>query len=175
MDYHLKIQEEPVTVSVMKGDDNTTRISIGDRIYTVTGSRVDRHHLHLTVDGKRGDVFVGPNGSGKHIVIEGQSHVVEDMDHPGLSARSRKKATGIPDTVTPPMPSVVAAVLIEKGGTVVKGQGVVVVSAMKMETTLVAPYAGTVTAVKIAVGDKVNPGDVLVDIEQKTETDESVG
>ena len=36
-----------------------------------------------------------------------------------------------------------------------------------METTLVAPYDGTVTGVTVAVGDKVNPGDVLVDIGRK--------
>lgn len=174
MDYHLKINEEPVTVSVKKNDDQTTRLTIGDRVYDVAGSRLDRHHLHLRVNGKGVHVFVGPNGLGKHIVIQGGHHLVEDLDHPGLSGRSRKKATGIPDTVTPPMPSVVAAVLVAPGDTVSKGQGVVVVSAMKMETTLVAPYDGTVTGVTVAVGDKVNPGDVLVDIGRKDGMDEAV-
>ena len=38
-----------------------------------------------------------------------------------------------------------------------------------METTLVAPRDGTVTAVKAAEGDKVSPADVLVHIEEKSQ------
>ncbi len=174
MDYHLKINEEPVTVSVKKTDDQITRLTIGDRVYDVAGSRLDRHHLHLRVNGKIENVFVSRNGSEKNMAIQGLYLVVEDMDHPGLSGRPRKKATGIPDTVTPPMPSVVVAVLVAPGDTVVKGQGVVVVSAMKMETTLVAPYDGTVTNVTVAVGDTVNPGDVLVDIGREVGRDGAV-
>ncbi|MRR35573.1 hypothetical protein EG829_13030, partial [bacterium] len=56
-----------------------------------------------------------------------------------------------------------------EGDTVTKGQGVVVVSAMKMETTLQAPFAGMVTRVNTAEGDKVMPGMILVDIERKVE------
>lgn len=174
MDYHLKINEDPVTVTANPGEENSTQIIIGDRVYHVTGSRLDDQHLHLRVNGRGANVFAVANGAGKNIAISGRCHTVDDIDHPSLSSRARKKTTVIPDTVTPPMPSLVAAVLVVPGDDVVKGQSVVVVSAMKMETTLVAPYTGTVTAVKIAVGDKVNPGDVLVDIERMIETDGSM-
>jgi len=56
-------------------------------------------------------------------------------------------------------------VLVEKGQEVVKGQGLVVVSAMKMEMTLAAPYSGTVRAVNTQVGAQVSPGEILVEIE----------
>jgi len=36
---------------------------------------------------------------------------------------------------------------------------------MKMETEIQAPIAGTVTAVRVAKGDRVNPGEVLIEIE----------
>jgi biotin carboxyl carrier protein len=52
---------------------------------------------------------------------------------------------------------------VEDGAIVVKGDGVVAISAMKMEVTLRAPRAGT-ARVRVAVGDKVMPGDVLVDV-----------
>jgi biotin carboxyl carrier protein len=69
------------------------------------------------------------------------------------------------------MPSLVISVLVKAGDTVEKGQGVVVVSAMKMETTLMAPYAGKVRSVNVAEGDKAAPGDILVDIERAKRTD----
>jgi biotin carboxyl carrier protein len=52
---------------------------------------------------------------------------------------------------------------------VVKGEALVVVSAMKMEMTLVAPYSGTVRAVNTQVGAQVSPGEILVEIEALTE------
>ena len=67
-------------------------------------------------------------------------------------------------TVTPPMPGQVIAIEVAAGDTVEKGQIVAVVSAMKMETPLKAPYAGEVTAVNTEVGAQVNPGDILVEI-----------
>jgi biotin carboxyl carrier protein len=64
---------------------------------------------------------------------------------------------------------VVVKVLVAVGDAVTRGQPLVVVSAMKMETTLVAPKDGTVSEIKAKEGDKVNPSDVLVHIEEKSE------
>lgn len=57
---------------------------------------------------------------------------------------------------------------VAPGDTVTESQSVAVVSAMKMETTLYAPFNGIVISVNAAEGDKVMPGDILVDI-QKTD------
>jgi pyruvate carboxylase subunit B len=46
-----------------------------------------------------------------------------------------------------------------------QGQSVIVVESMKMETTLTAPSDGRVKAVNVARGDKVMPGQILVDID----------
>jgi biotin carboxyl carrier protein len=62
------------------------------------------------------------------------------------------------------MPAVVTNLLCAEGDHVTQGQGLVVVAAMKMEMTLTAPFAGTVTAVRAQVGAKVSPGEILVDI-----------
>ena len=68
--------------------------------------------------------------------------------------------------MTPATPSVVISVPVEAGERVKKGQGVVVLSAMKMETTLTAPFDGTVTRVNVAEGESVSPGQILVDIQK---------
>jgi pyruvate carboxylase len=46
---------------------------------------------------------------------------------------------------------------------------VIVVESMKMETTLSAPSDGRVRAVNVAAGDKVMPGQILVDIDRDAE------
>jgi biotin carboxyl carrier protein len=99
---------------------------------------------------------------GHRQVAAGGCHVVVE--------KLRRSASGervIPPEVRPPMPAVVVKVLVAVGDAVTRGQPLVVVSAMKMETTLVAPKDGTVGEIKAREGDKVNPSDVLVHIEEK--------
>jgi biotin carboxyl carrier protein len=67
------------------------------------------------------------------------------------------------------MPSVVERIMVAEGDLVEKGQSVIVVSAMKMEATLQAPFKGKVLKINVAEGDKVMPGQILVDIERQEE------
>jgi 3-methylcrotonyl-CoA carboxylase alpha subunit len=56
-------------------------------------------------------------------------------------------------------------VLVSAGDTVARGAPLVVLEAMKMELTLSAPAAGTVRALRCAVGDMVAEGAELVAFE----------
>jgi acetyl-CoA/propionyl-CoA carboxylase, biotin carboxylase, biotin carboxyl carrier protein len=56
-------------------------------------------------------------------------------------------------------------VLVEVGDSVEAGQAVCVLEAMKMENNINAETSGTVAEVKVAPGDSVGSGDVVVIIE----------
>jgi 3-methylcrotonyl-CoA carboxylase alpha subunit len=64
--------------------------------------------------------------------------------------------------LTAPMPGKVIAVLVEPGTVVEKGTPLIVMEAMKMEHTIGAPAAGTVSEVLYAVGDQVADGAQLL-------------
>jgi biotin carboxyl carrier protein len=64
--------------------------------------------------------------------------------------------------ITSPMPGSVIAVHVGPGESVVKGQPLVVVEAMKMEHTLSAPLDGTVREVLVRVGQQVAVDELLV-------------
>ena len=51
-----------------------------------------------------------------------------------------------------------------EGEQVRAGQPVLVTEAMKMETEIQAPIAGTVTQVLVRKGDAVNPDETLIEI-----------
>ena len=68
-------------------------------------------------------------------------------------------------TVAAPMPGTVVRVLVEPGAQVEARQPLVVLEAMKMETPLVSPYDAKVRAVRVAEGDRVAAGAVLVELE----------
>ena len=63
-----------------------------------------------------------------------------------------------------PMPGKVVKVLVATGDVVTVGQALVVLEAMKMETTLVAEVAGTVAMVAATPGGMIDAGAVVVEI-----------
>ena len=63
------------------------------------------------------------------------------------------------------MPGKVVRILKASGDAVAKGEGVIVVEAMKMQNELKAPKDGTVGDIKVAEGSTVGAGDVLVVID----------
>jgi acetyl/propionyl-CoA carboxylase alpha subunit len=167
MDYRLKINEETLPVEVENNGEEKITAVIGGNQLDVSYSAVSDNQIHLVVNGQRVNAYVSDQSDGKIITIKGKTYFVQDADLLDQN-KSRKKGPGdIPTEVTPPMPAVVIAVSVSEGDVVEKGQGVVVVSAMKMETTLFAPFSGKVAKVNVAEGDKVMPGEILVDIEKE--------
>jgi pyruvate carboxylase subunit B len=62
------------------------------------------------------------------------------------------------------MPGNVVEVLVNEGDTVSAGQAVLITEAMKMETEVHANIDGKVEAIYVTKGDRVTPGEVLVEI-----------
>ena len=65
-----------------------------------------------------------------------------------------------------PMPGKVIAVEVTAGDTVIKGQKLLVLEAMKMEHALTAPFDGTVAELTVAVGSQVQVEALLVRVEK---------
>lgn len=168
MEYKVKIGPEIYTVEAAPLDDSgSTSMVLEGETRAVTVSAVAPNHLHLRVGDRAANLFVARTSEGSWIWLDGRARLVQDA---GIV--ERRKARGFAETpceVTPPTPAAVVRVLVEVGSEVVKGQGLVVVSAMKMEMTLVAPYSGTVRAVNTQVGAQVSPGEILVEIDADSE------
>ncbi len=139
----------------------------GDKDLQARVKRTSDNHLHLILDGVAGNVYTAREPDGTWVWVKGRARFVQDADRV-----PRKRSAGPGETareVTPPTPAGVVRVLVEVGERVEKKQPLVVVSAMKMEMTLTAPYAGVVRAVNASVGAQVSPGDILVEIEPDAE------
>jgi biotin carboxyl carrier protein len=63
------------------------------------------------------------------------------------------------------MPGKVIAILVSEGDAVEKGQGLVIVEAMKMENEVRSPIAGAVKEIRVKQGDTVEGGTALVVVE----------
>jgi pyruvate carboxylase subunit B len=113
---------------------------------------------------------VGVKGEGKrhfYLSIDGvpEEVVFEPLNEFVAGAGGKRKAAAAPGDVSTSMPGNIVEVLVKEGDAVKAGQAVLITEAMKMETEVQAPIAGTVKAVHVAKGDRVNPGEVLIEIE----------
>jgi biotin carboxyl carrier protein len=167
MKYQLKIGEETIGLEILPSENSpTAQAVIDEKKSQVSFFQISANHLSLDVDGKSVQAYLAQGSDGKHIFINGQVFTISEIDLQANRFVHRKKQEDAPGEVTPPMPSVVVRILVEEGDWVVKGQGLMVVSAMKMETTLKAPVEGRVLKINTALQAKVMPGDRLVEIKE---------
>jgi len=68
-------------------------------------------------------------------------------------------------TVASPIAGTIQEIKVKPGDQVQKNQALLVIEAMKMNSSIAAPVAGKVKAVPVAVGDSVREGQTLVEFE----------
>ena len=102
--------------------------------------------------------------SGDIAVMEGGETWLFSVFDPFAQADS---ATGRSDRILAPMPGKIVKVLVEPKAHVKRSQPLVLLEAMKMEHTLLAPADSEVEAVDVAVGDQVQEGMVVVRFAEK--------
>lgn len=105
----------------------------------------------VNVDGRSYKVAVGPGGDGLSI-------------QPGVSAAYATPASSSGEVVVAPMAGTILKILVEVGASVAKGEVVVIMEAMKMETEIRTKVAGIVSAINVKEGGTVASGDVLVSL-----------
>jgi acetyl-CoA/propionyl-CoA carboxylase biotin carboxyl carrier protein len=114
----------------------------------------------VEVDGKRFSVRLWVPESAPAAVVAGGGPV--PTARKPTRASSAAAAGGGSGEVAVPMQGTIVKVLVEVGAAVEAGQPVVVLEAMKMENQIQAEVGGTVSQVKVAPGDTVGAGDVVV-------------
>jgi len=108
-----------------------------------------------------------PHADGKRTIffeLNGQPREVEVLDRSlASSVRETPKADpSDPDQIGAPLPGLVVGVAVTPGDRVRKGQKLLSIEAMKMETTLYAERPGRVAEVVAMVGLQVKAGDLLL-------------
>ncbi len=99
---------------------------------------------------------------GLHVLHKGRQTIVR------LEAAARDLSHAESDgRIGAPMHGRLQALFVAKGDKVSKGQRLAIVEAMKMEHTLSAPFAGTVSAVSAAEGAQVAEGAPILSIERE--------
>jgi 3-methylcrotonyl-CoA carboxylase alpha subunit len=126
-------------------------LQIGDRAVLAHGGQRPDGAFAITIDDVRKRVIVLDHGAETAVFIDGESWLLVEIDP--LAARQGEDPAG--GRLSAPMPGRVTRLLVEVGSTVRRGQPLMVIEAMKMEHTIIAPADGKVERVRFAVGDMV--------------------
>jgi len=121
----------------------------------------------LKPDGMR-EVFFELNGIPRQVEVFDKKEL-EVAASSGRVSAERANATVL-GSVGAPMSGKVTEVLVTAGDTVEAGAPLAVMSAMKMETTVAAPCAGVVSQVPACAGDSLKAGDLIVLIDESSES-----
>lgn len=113
------------------------------------GSPIETYSVN--VDGRNFKVAVGPGDAALTIKSE-------------VSAAYATPASSSGEVVVAPMAGTILKILVEAGASIAKGEVVVIMEAMKMETEIRTKVAGIVSAINVKEGGTVASGDVLVSL-----------
>lgn len=102
-------------------------------------------------------VYFELNGQPREVIIRDESIKA------AVAERIKADRTN-PNHIAATMPGTVVKVLVEKGEKVDKGDHLMVTEAMKMETTVQAPFAGIVKDIYVKSGDAIQAGDLLIEL-----------
>ncbi|MCT4633048.1 MAG: pyruvate carboxylase [Firmicutes bacterium] len=109
-------------------------------------------------EGNRNLVFE-LNGNRREIKIKDNTRIVQASEASVLFADEDD-----PNEIGAPIPGKVVEILVADGEEVKENQVVAVVEAMKMETTITAPVAGTVEKVHVKVGDIIKSTQLILNL-----------
>jgi biotin carboxyl carrier protein len=167
MAFVAKLGEQTYTVEIEETGKGLYRVSVDGNEFFVDGKKTGRTNYSLIVDNRSFEIEVDNAEDEYRVLVDGRNY------HVNLVDERRVRVGGVQSDlqlqgrqrVSVPMPGKVIEVLVSEGDSVEKGQGLVIVEAMKMENEVRSPITGEVKEIKVKPGDAVEGGAVLIVIE----------
>ena len=168
MKLQAEINGETHEVAINRDGRNVTAVVDG-REYRLDASEPESGVFLIKNENAVSEVSVSPKpGATAAFAVALHGHELDiEIAYPKRlrgSGKTHEDAAGTAEIKTA-MPGKVVRILVELGAEVAKGDGIVVVEAMKMQNELKSPKDGIVSDIRAAEGQTVNAGDILVVVE----------
>jgi acetyl-CoA carboxylase carboxyltransferase component/biotin carboxyl carrier protein len=147
-----RLEGERYRLAIQRVSPKTYRVETDGKVLSMILDPVSEHESRVTIGGQSHRVVS---------VVQGQDRLIE------VDNVIHRVSLGDVGTIRSPSPSLVVAVNVKPGDSVARGDLLVVLEAMKMETTITAPFSGTVVDVLTGPSIQVDAGAALIRIEAK--------
>jgi 3-methylcrotonyl-CoA carboxylase alpha subunit len=147
-------------VALQYGNGPST-VTIGEREFAFDYTVNDEGELDVTLDGVTSRIVPAIEGHELYLRTRNGRFELHWVDPFGGDDEEQVGE----DKIAAPLPGTVVAILAEEGAMLEKGAPILTLEVMKMEQTLRAPFAGVLKKIKCKVGDIVQEGVELAEIE----------
>jgi 3-methylcrotonyl-CoA carboxylase alpha subunit len=148
-------------MATLRYGNGPSTISIGEREFAFATTMTDDDTFDLTLDGMKSRIVAVVEGHELYLRTRNGRFELHWVDPFGGETEEQVGE----DRIVAPLPGTVVALLAEEGATLEKGAPILTLEVMKMEQTLRAPFAGVLKAIKCKVGDIVQEGVELAEVE----------
>ncbi len=149
-------------------------VRFGDEILEVDLAAVSSQPLYsLIVNGESFEGYVYPDEGKWQVLLLGRSYSVAIEDEREKRLHTSEMALVQADreyNLKAPMPGLAIAVPIDEGQQVEKGQILLILESMKMQNELRSPFAGTVSRMRVKVGEIVQQKQDLLTVQPNNST-----
>jgi len=169
MSIEIKLDNRIASVEILKQFENLLEIRVDDKIYQVDLMHNDEGIFSILENGRSFNIELVPQAKPKQYTAYTlySTYDIEVIDAESRYRRNRSSATQLTseNTILSPMPGKVVKIPVKVGDEVMKGDTVITISAMKMESEYKAPKDGIITKINVSEGSTVEANQVLIEIE----------
>ena len=156
--YRREVVEEILDIEIFSKLNLMFREKQKTQDETIKQADFDYQLLDGKIDTQQKEITLKINGEKKVLQIEEPIDVL--LKNMGLDLKAMQKV----EPIKAPMPGMVLKILVEPGQQIEKGQGVLILEAMKMENVLKSSAAATVKSIKVSEKSAVEKGAILVEL-----------
>lgn len=167
MAFIAKLGDQTHVVRISEAGKSLYRVVVDGNEFLVDGRKTGRTNYSLLINNRSFEVEVDTTEDEYRVLIDGRTYHITIADERRMrlgGSQSGIQVSGRQE-ITVPMPGKVVALLAAEGDLVEKGQGLVIIEAMKMENEVRAPADATVLEIRVKPGDAVEAGQVLIVVE----------
>jgi glutaconyl-CoA/methylmalonyl-CoA decarboxylase subunit gamma len=138
-------------------------VKIQDKIYEVKVGDILTRPIQAVVDGEMFEVWpeemMTPSAVQRIAAIPPAAQAIQPSEKNKVEEKTSQNDNGI----KAPIPGVIIDVKVSAGDSVVYGQELCVLEAMKMKNSIRSGKAGTIDKVLVSTGDQVSQGQLLME------------
>lgn len=168
MSYEFKFEDRLSTIHPIFRHRRVDLVIDGVVVSATLEPGDEPNHQVVVVDGHREPVWIASSIDSVFLHFRGRSFQV-DAVNTLERVREEMESTGGADNIVAPMPGTLIDVLVSPDQAVKKGQALLTIESMKLQTSMKAPNDSTIREVRFKAGQTFERGAVLVVLESQSD------
>lgn len=172
MPIEIKIKDRIAKVEVLEKEGSKYKVRVDNKVFDIDAELVQKDVYSILYNGQSINMSMIEGETANQYIV---STRYNDFEVEVIDARARYMKASASEfgdsenTIASPMPGKIVKLMFSENDTVTKGDTVIIVSAMKMESEYKSPCNGIIKRIHVKAGDTIEGNEPLVEIEPEKE------